>query len=64
MKGEYNSSQQTGRGHIAYISEKTGLMKIREVEYAIIRGRAVFEGDIIINTQEGITAAKELVPNI
>jgi hypothetical protein len=60
MKGEYDSSKQTGRGHVAYISEKTGLMKIREVEYAIIRGRAVFEGDIIINTQEGITAAKEL----
>ena len=60
MKGEYNSSKQTGRGHVAYISEKTGLMKVREVEYAIIRGRAVFEGDIILNTLEGITAAKEV----
>jgi hypothetical protein len=58
MKGEYNSSKQTGRGHVAYISEKTGLMKLREIEYAIINGRAVFEGDIVINTQEGITAAK------
>ena len=49
MKSEYNSSKQTGRGHIAYISEKTGLMKLREIEYAIVRGRAVFEGDTIIS---------------
>jgi len=64
MKGEYNSSKQTGRGHIAYISEKSGQMKLREIEYAIVRGRAVFEGDIIINTMEGITAARARGANL
>jgi astacin len=63
MTGEFNSSIQTERGHVIYISEKTGLMKEREIEYAIVNGRAIFEGDIIINTQEGITAAREMGAN-
>jgi len=63
MSGEFNSSALTERGHITYISEKTGLMKEREIEYAIVNGRAIFEGDIIINTQEGITAAKKMGAN-
>ena len=63
MTGEFNSSIQTERGHVIYTSEKTGLMKEREIEYAIVNGRAIFEGDIIINTQEGITAAREMGAN-
>ncbi len=60
MTGEFSESMKTERGYVTYISEKTGLMKEREIEYAIVNGRAIFEGDIVINTEEGINAAKEM----
>jgi hypothetical protein len=58
MACEFNSSTQTGRGYVAYLSEKTGETKLREITYAIVNGRAIFEGDIVINTQAGIATAE------
>ena len=59
MAGEYTSSAETRRGYVTYVSEKTGKVKIKEIEYAIVNGRAVFEGDIVIGTVDEIAAAEE-----
>ena len=59
MAGEFTSSAETKSGYMAYVSEKTGKVKHKEIEYAIVNGRAVFEGDIVIGTEEMIAAAEE-----
>jgi hypothetical protein len=59
MAGEYMMSDRTKRGHVTYVSERTGEVKYKEIEYAIIDGRAVFEGDIVIGTEDRIIAAEE-----
>ncbi len=59
MAGEYTSSTDTRRGFFVYLSEATGNLKERQLEYAIVDGRAVFEGDIILGTAETIAAAEE-----
>ena len=58
MAGEFTSSTETRRGNVTYVSEKTGQLKRREIEYAIVDGRAVFEGDIVIGTAAKIAAAE------
>lgn len=60
MPGEYNSSAETKSGYFAYISEKTGMLKHKRIEYAIVGGRAIFEGDIIIGTEQSIAMAEDL----
>lgn len=59
MAGEYTSSAETRRGYVTYVAEKTGKSKVKEIEYAIVNGRAVFEGDIVIGTVDRIAAAEE-----
>ncbi len=56
MSGEYTSSGETQRGFITYISERTQEVKVREITYAVVNGRAVFEGDIVIGQPEQIAA--------
>jgi hypothetical protein len=58
MSCEFSSSGETKRGYVAYLSEKTGLTKLREIEYAVVNGRATFEGDIVINPAGGVVAAE------
>jgi astacin len=59
MAGEYTSSEETKSGYFVYVSEKTGELKYKEIVYAIVNDRWVFEGDMVIGTQETITAAEE-----
>jgi hypothetical protein len=59
MAGEFTSGEETRRGHITYIAKATKKLKHKEIEYSIVSGRAVFEGDIVIDTEEMIAAAEE-----
>lgn len=59
MAGEFTSSSDIRRGYITYVSELTQKVKHKEIKYAIVNGRAVFEGDIVIGTEESIAAAEE-----
>jgi astacin len=58
MSGEYQGSDETKRGYFMYISEKTGAIKTREIEQSLVDGRWLYEGDIVINTQEAVHAAE------
>jgi astacin len=54
MAGEYLSSADVRRGFITYISEKTQAVKLKEVTYAVVSGRAMFEGDIVVGLADQI----------
>lgn len=54
VSGEYSSSTDTRKGYIT----RTRTGDIKEIEYAIVEGRAMFEGDIVIGTEETIAAAE------
>ena len=60
MASEFVSSAQTQSGYFGYVSEKTGQFKYKKLEYAIVNGRAVFEGDIILGTAGAIGAAADI----
>ena len=59
MTGEFVPSGETKRGRFTYLSEKTGRPKHRELEYGIVDGLAVFEGDIILGTEEELAVAED-----
>ena len=59
MAGEFTSSAETRRCNYAYWSKKLGKLKRRELEYAIVNGRGVFEGDIVLGTVDALDAAEE-----
>ena len=52
---EYTSSAQTKRGYISGVT-----FDLKEIEYAVVDGRAVFEGDIVIGTVEEIETAERV----
>jgi predicted Zn-dependent protease len=54
MTGEYRSSAETRRGYISGVA-----LGLKQIEYALLDGVGMFEGDIIIGTQEEIEAAQE-----
>lgn len=54
MSGEFTSSAESRRG---YISGQT--FDLLEVEYAIVDGEAIFEGDIVLATVKEIERAEE-----
>ena len=56
---EYQGSDVTQRGYFMYISEKTGAMKQRDIEFSLVDGRWLYEGDIVINTQDVLAAAED-----
>jgi astacin len=58
MSGEFVPSEETRRGYFTYTSEKTGASKQKELEYGVVDGFAVFEGDIIVGTERGIREAE------
>ena len=60
MSGQFAESDVTGRGYFMYVSEKTGQVKQRQLEYAIVEGLCVFEGDIVLGTVEEVAAAEDI----
>lgn len=54
MSGEFTSSENTRKGYIAGVTWKD----IKEVTYAIVDGRAMLEGDIVLASEEAIFAAE------
>jgi hypothetical protein len=58
MVREFGSGEETRRGYITYIAKATKKLKHKEIEYAIVNGRATFEGDIVIDTEESIAEAE------
>ena len=54
MSGEYTTSAHLGRGYISGVT-----FGLREVEYALVDGLGIFEGDIVIGTEEEIEGALE-----
>ncbi len=59
MAGEFTSSAETKKGYFVYVSEKLAKVRYREIEYATVEGRWMFEGDIVIGTEEAVAAAEE-----
>jgi hypothetical protein len=59
MSGEFTPSEETKRGYFTYTSEKTGINKRRELEYGVVDGLAVFEGDIILGSEQEIADAED-----
>ncbi|MBN1641366.1 MAG: M12 family metallopeptidase [Anaerolineae bacterium] len=59
MCEEYQGTDVTQRGYFMYISEATGDVKQREIEFSLVNGRWIYEGDIVINTQDILAAAED-----
>ena len=53
---EYSFSTKLGRG---YIDTQFG---VKEVEYSLIDGEAIFEGDIVLGTEEELAATQQDAP--
>jgi hypothetical protein len=58
MSGEFTPSEETKRGYFTYTAEKTGTHKQKELRYGVVDGLAVFEGDIILGTENEIVDAE------
>lgn len=56
MCDEYIPSDVTRTGHFSWINEK-GERKLKQLTYAVIDGRAVFEGDIVLGRADQMAAA-------
>lgn len=59
MAGEFTSSADTKKGFFVYVSEQLGKVRYRQLEYALVKGRWMFEGDIVVGTEEAIASAEE-----
>ena len=56
MSGEFTSSPITKKSNFKGVTWE----ELKELEYSIVDGLAIFEGDIILGTEESITAAESL----
>lgn len=56
---EYRASKVKRRGYVLYTSEETGAVKTKEIEMSLVNGLWLYEGDIVINTEEGLAAAED-----
>jgi hypothetical protein len=59
VAGEFTSSAETKKRYFVYVSERLGKARYRELEVAVVEGRYVFEGDIVLGTEETVAAAEE-----
>jgi astacin len=56
MSGEFSSSPNTSKGRLYLANSK----RIKDIEYAMVDGRAIFEGDIAIDTTTDIEEMSRL----
>jgi astacin len=59
MSGEYSGTGQKKKGWIRYVSERTGKIKLKELTCSVVRGKLVFEGDIVVGTKKGVADAEK-----
>ena len=52
--GEYLESEEVRKGYISGL-----MLESTEVEYAVVNGLAIFEGDIVLGTVEEMEAARK-----
>ncbi|MBN1641368.1 MAG: hypothetical protein JXA09_09035, partial [Anaerolineae bacterium] len=60
MSGEFTPSEEVKRGFYGYTAEATGQQKWKEIEYGVVDGLALFEGDIILGRDQEIAPAENV----